>query len=96
MRIGARLDTAASGESNAELPALAEAGLTSYATDLERTMCLLRAVALGVLYRDFFACAFDDGPTGEWRDGIGSDLIGPHPLTDSFTLGQLAERQGVG
>lgn len=74
---------------------LTEAGLTDYTTELERTQCLLRAVALGALYRDFCARAFDEGSLDEWRYYVGSDLIGAHPLIDGFTLGQLTEREGI-
>jgi len=74
---------------------LGAAGLTSYSTEIERTRCLLRAVGVGRLYREFSARAFDEASPGDWRDHVGGDLIGGYPLLDAFTLGQLAEREGL-
>ncbi|MCT2277816.1 hypothetical protein M3G91_09280 [Micromonospora chalcea] len=74
---------------------LGKAGLTSYASEVERTRCLLRAVAIGRLYREFCARAFDEGSPGDWREYVGSDLVGDYPLIDAFTLGQLVEREGI-
>ncbi|MEU4243456.1 hypothetical protein [Actinoplanes sp. NPDC026619] len=74
---------------------LEQHGLTGYTSEVERTRCMLRAVALGALYLDFAAFAFDEGSSGEWRYRVNGDLIGPPPLIDAFTLGQLVERDGI-
>lgn len=74
--------------------ALAAEGLTAYTSELERTACVLRVRALAAIYLDFCARAFDEGSPGDWREG-GSDLIGAYPQIDLFTLGQLAEREGI-
>src|SRR4051812_1428733 len=74
---------------------LGAAGLTSYSTEIERTRCLLRAVAVGQLCREFSAHAFDEGSPDDWQEYVGNDLIGGYPLLNTFTLGQLAEREGI-
>jgi hypothetical protein len=74
---------------------LGKAGLTSYSTEIERTRCVLRAVAVGRLYHEFSARAFDEGSPDDWRGHVGDGLIGGSPLIDAFTLGQLAEREGI-
>jgi hypothetical protein len=74
--------------------ALGSAGLTTYSTELDRTRCVLRAVALGALARDFYAHACDEGSPGDWQDQVTVDLVGPTPLIDAFNLGRLVEREG--
>ncbi|WP_422774212.1 hypothetical protein ACN28C_15865 [Plantactinospora sp. WMMC1484] len=74
---------------------LSPEGLTRYSWEDERTHCVLRLLALGVLYREFCARAFDEGEPGQWRDALPTDLIGEYPWLDPFTLGQVTERAGI-
>lgn len=65
---------------------LAEAGLTHYATELERTRVLARLLALGEIYRDFCACAWEEC-TDAWLSELAAKLdVGP------FRVGQLMDR----
>jgi hypothetical protein len=50
---------------------LGKAGLASYSSEIERTRCLLRTVAVGRLYREFCARAFDEGSPDDWREYVG-------------------------
>lgn len=75
--------------------ALSEAGLTRYVFEVDRTVCVIRFVALNVLYREFCVRAFDEGTAGDWQDDVGFGLIGEYPLVDAFSLGQLAEERGI-
>ncbi|SDT60966.1 hypothetical protein [Actinoplanes derwentensis] len=70
-------------------------GLTTYASEIERTYCLLRALAVSAFYLDFCARAFGEGSPDDWRYKVDGDQIGPAPLIDPFTLGQLVEREGM-
>ncbi len=74
--------------------ALGPAGLTKYQNEAERTICVVRALALAAMTKDFYARAFGEGSDGDWRDEISDDVIGADPLIDAFTLGQIAERKG--
>ena len=75
--------------------ALAHANLTQYATELERSVCVLRLITLGALYREFHVRASEEGEAGDWRYEITADLVGDYPLLDAFTIGQLAELRGI-
>lgn len=66
---------------------LHRAGLTAFATHVERARATVRLLALSVLYREFCARAFDEGQPGGWTV--------PDPRIDPFVLGILAERDGV-
>lgn len=72
--------------------ALTQAGMTTYTSEVERTVCMVRLIALSALYREFCVRAFDEGSSGEWQEVVGSELLGNYPQLDAFTLGQLAER----
>jgi hypothetical protein len=72
--------------------ALTRAGMTTYTSEAERTICMVRLIALSALYREFCVRAFDEGSSSEWQELITGDLVGDYPLLDAFTLGQLAER----
>jgi hypothetical protein len=72
--------------------ALERAEMTSYTTEAERTVCMVRLIALNALYREFCVRAFDEGSSGEWQEAVTSNLLGDYPRLDAFTLGQLAER----
>jgi hypothetical protein len=74
---------------------LTSAGLANWMTEAERTTCVLRALALAALSRDFYARAFSEGDDGDWREDLATDVIGDRPRIDAFTLGQIAERSGV-
>jgi hypothetical protein len=74
---------------------LGQRGLTTYTSEIERTRCILRALAVSALYLDFCAKAFDEGSPDDWREKVNSGLLGPAPLIDAFTLGQLIEREGL-
>jgi hypothetical protein len=71
------------------------ASMTKYATESERTVCVLRLLALGVLHQEFSARAFDEGTPGDWRYEPYGDYIGQHPWLDAFTLGHLAKSHGL-
>jgi hypothetical protein len=75
--------------------ALSQAGMTAHASEAERTICVVRLIALNALYREFCVRAFDEGDSDEWQDEITTDLVGDYPLLDVFTLGQLAERRQI-
>ena len=75
--------------------ALSQAGKTVYTSEAERTICVVRLIALAALYREFCVRAFDEGSPDEWRDAITSELVGDSPMLDVFTLGQLAERRQI-
>lgn len=75
--------------------ALSQAGMTAYTSEAERTICVVRLIALSALYQEFCVRAFDEGSSGEWQEEITSDLVGDYPLLDVFTLGQLAERRQI-
>jgi len=75
--------------------ALSQAGMTAYASEAERTICVVRLIALSALYQEFCVRAFDEGSSDEWQEEITSDLVGDYPLLDVFTLGQLAERRQI-
>jgi hypothetical protein len=75
--------------------ALSQAGMTAHTSEAERTICVVRLVALSALYREFCVRAFDEGESDEWREAITNDLVGDYPLLDVFTLGQLAERRQI-
>jgi hypothetical protein len=75
--------------------ALTQAGMTSYTSEAERSICMTRLIALSALYREFCVLAFDEGSSGEWQELVTSDLLGDYPKFDAFTLGQLAERRQI-
>jgi hypothetical protein len=75
--------------------ALSVAGLANYVTEVDRTLCLVRVVALNAVYREFCSCAFHEGESGEWLYAVTADLLGDYPLIDAFSLGQLAEQRGI-
>jgi len=75
--------------------ALTQAGMTAYTSEAERTVCVVRLIALSSLYQEFCVRAFDEGSSGEWQEEITSDLVGDYPRIDVFTLGQLAERRQI-
>ena len=75
--------------------ALSQAGMTSYTSEAERTICVVRLIALNALYLEFCVRAFDEGDSDGWQDAVTSDLVGDYPLLDAFTLGQLAERRQI-
>lgn len=72
--------------------ALAEAKLTEYDNELERVTVVLRLLALGAIYTNFCAYAFEEGTDGGWRDELRLDLT---DAVDMFSLGQLAGQRGV-
>ena len=68
--------------------ALESRGLTLFSNELERTRVLIRAMALGTIYREFCDVAFDDAWDAEyliWADEMGlnsfrvAQLIGNDP-----------------
>ena len=73
--------------------ALAQAGMTAYTGEAERTICVMRLIALAAVYREFCVRAFDEGSSGEWEELVTSGLAGGYPRLDDFTLGQLTERR---
>ncbi|WP_328463502.1 hypothetical protein OHA21_38100 [Actinoplanes sp. NBC_00393] len=73
---------------------LGQRGLATYTSEIERTRCILRALAVSAFYLDFCARAFGEGSPDDWREKVNSGLLGPAPLIDVFTLGQLIERDG--
>lgn len=74
---------------------LSEAGLTRYFLEVERTVCILRFIALFAFYSEFCVRAFDEGNAGDWQYIAPAGLIGDYPLVDAFSLGQLAERRDM-
>jgi hypothetical protein len=74
---------------------LSEAGLNSYFLEVERTVCILRFIALYALYSEFCVRAFDEGNAGNWEFIAPAGLIGDYPLVDAFSLGQLAEQRDM-
>lgn len=74
---------------------LAQAGMTTYTSEAERTICMVRLIALSALYREFCVRAFDEGSSGEWQETVGTGLLGVYPRLDPFTLGQLTERRQI-
>jgi hypothetical protein len=69
--------------------ALARAGMTAYTSEEERTICVVRLIAL---YHEFWVRASRDGGTsGEWQELITSDLVVRYPKLAASTLGQFAE-----
>jgi len=74
---------------------LAQAGMTAYTCEAERTICVVRLIGLAAAYREFCVRAFDEGSSGEWEELVTSDLASGYPRLDSFTLGQLAERRQI-
>jgi hypothetical protein len=75
--------------------ALSEAGLNRYFLEVERTVCILRFIALSALYSEFCVRAFDEGNAGNWEYIAPAGLIGDYPLVDAFSLGQLAEQRDM-
>ena len=73
---------------------LSESGLTSYVFEVDRTVCIIRLVALNAFYREFCVRAFDEGSSDDWQYEL-FELVGGYPLIDAFSLGQLAERRGI-
>jgi hypothetical protein len=74
---------------------LAEADLNRYFLEVERTVCIIRFIALFVLYSEFCARAFDEGNTGNWEYFAAAGLIGDYPLVDAFSLGQLTQQRDM-
>lgn len=75
--------------------ALTRLGMTKYVLRDERVECVVRALALAALNRDFCSRAFGEGELGDWTDVIVlADLPGSE-LVDEFSLGRLSEREGV-
>jgi hypothetical protein len=68
--------------------------LTTYRSLDERGECVLRAFALGALYREFCARAFKEGLPGEWQDEIGYS-VEESKLIDDLHLGILIERNDL-
>lgn len=73
---------------------LSEAGLNRYVFEVDRTVCIMRLVAVNAFYREFCVRAFDEGTSGDWQDEV-FGLIGEYPQIDAFSLGQLAEQRDV-
>ena len=46
---------------------LSEAGLNRYFVEVQRTVCIIRFIALFALYSEFCARAFDEGNAGSWE-----------------------------
>jgi hypothetical protein len=74
---------------------LSAVGLNRYVLEVERTVCILRFVALFALYSEFCVRAFDEGIAGDWEYFAPVGLVGEYPFIDAFSLGQLAEQRGV-
>ena len=74
---------------------LSEAGLNRYFLEVERTVCIIRFIALFALYSEFYVRAFDEGNAGNWEYIAPTGLIGEYPMVDAFSLGQLAEQRGM-
>lgn len=74
---------------------LSEAGLNRYFREVQRTVCIIRFIALFALYSEFCARAFDEGNTGNWEYIATAGLIGDYPLVDAFSLGQLTEQRDM-
>jgi hypothetical protein len=75
--------------------ALTQVGMTDHTSEAERTICMVRLIALSAIYREFCARAFDEGSSGELQELVTSELVGGYPKLDSFTLGQLTERRQI-
>lgn len=75
--------------------AFSRAGMTARTSEADRTICVVRLIALSALYREFCVRAFDEGDSDDWQEAITSDLVGDYPLLDAFTLGQVAERRQI-
>lgn len=70
---------------------LAPSGLTAYLTERGRVRCLIRALALGAIYRNFCSQAFEEGELDEWKYYFDvDDLVGSHPLTEVYVLEKMA------
>lgn len=74
---------------------LSEANLNRYLLEVERTVCILRFIALYALYSEFCVRAFDEGKAGDWEYIAPVGLIGDYPMVDAFSLGQLAEQRDM-
>jgi hypothetical protein len=74
---------------------LSEVGLNRYVLEVERTVCILRFIALSAFYSEFCVRAFDEGAAGDWEYFGPAGLVGDYPFIDAFSLGQLAEQRGV-
>lgn len=74
---------------------LSEAGLNRYFLEVERTVCIIRFIALFALYSEFCVRAFDEGDAGNWEYIANAGLIGDYPLVDAFSLGQLTEQRDM-
>ena len=68
---------------------LSETGLTRYASEVDRTVCIVRLIALNALYREFCVYAFDEGTSGDWEYQVTADLLDDDPFVDAFSLGQF-------
>lgn len=75
--------------------ALAGSGLTVRRSDMDRVRCLLRAAALGAVYRDFCAIAFDDGSMDDWRDDEIIDYLGGSLPVKPAIVRRLAASLGI-
>jgi hypothetical protein len=73
---------------------LSESGLTRYVFEVDRTVCIMRLVALNAFYREFCVRAFKEATSGDWQYEI-FGLIVDYPLIDAFSLGQVAEQRDV-
>jgi hypothetical protein len=69
--------------------ALAQAGMTAYSSETERTLCAARLIALAAMAREFYARAFSEGSSGEWEELVTSDLVGAYPRFDGPTLSEF-------
>jgi hypothetical protein len=74
---------------------ISEADLNRYFREVERTVCVLRFIALFALHREFCVRAFDEGNAGDWEYIAPAGLIGDYPMVDAFSLGQLAEQRDI-
>lgn len=74
---------------------LSEAGLNRYFLEVQRTVCIVRFIALFALYSEFCVRAFDEGNAGNWQYIAPAGLIGDYPLVDAFSLGQLTEQRDM-
>jgi len=73
---------------------LSETGLTRYASEVDRTVCIVRLIALNALYREFCVYAFDEGTSGDWEYQVTADLLDDDPFVDAFSLGQFTQQRG--
>jgi hypothetical protein len=73
---------------------LSEADLNRYFLEVQRTVCIIRFIALFAFYSEFCVRAFDEGKAGNW-EYASAGLIGDYPLVDAFSLGQLTEQRDM-